>query len=197
MPFEPNCFLHIYNQGNNKQRIFFEDSNYIFFLEKIRKHIRPHCKILGYCLMPNHFHFLVYTTENSIQKTKVGVIELNILVNGFRSIQSSYAQAINKSLRRSGSLFRQKTKFKFVADDFNALNCLNYIHQNPIKAGLVERMEYWRYSSFRDYCELRDGTMCDKVLSRTILRINEGEFYDQSYKHIALELEGAWLQKSV
>ena len=189
----PNCFYHIYNQGNDRQQIFFHHDNYLFFLQKVRKHIRPHCHILGYCLMPNHFHFMVYTTLESNRMKRLGAIHITALANGFKSIESSYAQAINKKLRRTGSLFRQKTKFKYVQDDFNALNCLNYIHQNPIKAGLVKRLEDWQYSSFPDYCDFRHGTLCNKELTRSILPISRTDFYSESYRHIAAELEHAWL----
>jgi putative transposase len=182
---EPDSFFHIYNQGNNKQRIFYEDSNYIFFLRKVRRLVKPHCYILGYCLMPNHFHFLVYTNRDSISQKKVGSIKMAILIDGFRILESSYTQAINKRLQRSGSLFRQRTKYKHIGNDLNATNCLNYIHQNPMRAGLVSKMEHWRYSSFRDYCDLRDGTMADKDFARSILRIKKEDFYENSYKHIS------------
>lgn len=65
MKYSPNTIYHIYNQGNNKQIIFPEERNYIFFLKKVRKHLLPCVDILAYCLMPNHFHFLIYTNEKS------------------------------------------------------------------------------------------------------------------------------------
>lgn len=60
MIFEPYQIYHIYNQGNNKQKIYYSDENYIFFLRKIKKHILPFADILAWCLMPNHFHLMVY-----------------------------------------------------------------------------------------------------------------------------------------
>ena len=59
MIFEPNHIYHIYNQGNNRQRIFFNRENYLFFLKKIREHILPFAEILAWCLMPNHFHLII------------------------------------------------------------------------------------------------------------------------------------------
>ncbi|HZJ73208.1 MAG TPA: hypothetical protein VFC87_00260 [Perlabentimonas sp.] len=63
MIFEKGHLYHIYNQGNNRQRIFFSRENYLFFLEKIRKHVLPYADVLAWCLMPNHFHIMVYVNE--------------------------------------------------------------------------------------------------------------------------------------
>ena len=59
MQFEKNLQYHIYNQGNNRQKVFFEPRNYLYFITKMREFILPHADILCCCLMPNHFHILV------------------------------------------------------------------------------------------------------------------------------------------
>ncbi len=59
MQFEVGHIYHIYNQGNNRQPIFFERKHYLFFLQKMRAYLLPHGDILAYCLMPNHFHVMV------------------------------------------------------------------------------------------------------------------------------------------
>jgi len=60
MNFETGNLYHIYNQGNNRQKIFFSRENYLFFLNKIKTHILPHADIVAWCLLPNHFHLMVY-----------------------------------------------------------------------------------------------------------------------------------------
>ena len=157
---------HIYNQGNNREPIFFEEKNYIYFLRKVRKHLLPHLHILGYCLMPNHFHFLAFTkTHFDYQK----------YATGLRVLLSSYTKAINKQEKRSGSLFRQNTKFKNISDAneeyFYGQYCLHYIHQNPLRAGLVSKIEEWRFSSYPDYIKIRNGSICNKELAVEILRL--------------------------
>ncbi|MCU4173444.1 transposase [Carboxylicivirga sp. N1Y90] len=59
MHFETGHLYHVYNQGNNRQAIFYKADNYLYFLNKIRSHIIPYCDILAWCLMPNHFHLMV------------------------------------------------------------------------------------------------------------------------------------------
>ena len=67
MYFESNHIYHIYNRGNNSQNIFFTRDNYLFFLEKIRKHILPYADVLAWCLMPNHFHLMVYVKVTELR----------------------------------------------------------------------------------------------------------------------------------
>ncbi|MDD2199404.1 MAG: hypothetical protein PHE08_06735, partial [Bacteroidales bacterium] len=63
MIIEKGYIYHIYNQGNNRRRIFLIRENYLFFLKKIETYILPYADILAYCLMPNHFHLMVYVME--------------------------------------------------------------------------------------------------------------------------------------
>ena len=58
-PFESSSFYHLYNRGNNKEHIFKKDDNYFYFLTLVRKHLLSICNIYSYCLLPNHFHFII------------------------------------------------------------------------------------------------------------------------------------------
>jgi putative transposase len=186
MEFLENELYHIYNRGNNKQRIFFNSENYLYFLKKVSIYIRPHCDILAYCLMPNHFHFLVNSDKRTIAKKTVAGTDRNILSEGIRNLLSSYTQAINKQNSSTGSLFQQNTKAKQILKDSKLydLLCFHYIHQNPIKAKLAKKMEDWEFSSFKDYCGLRNGTLANKQLAIQLLDIDMKNFYEDSYKII-------------
>ncbi len=188
--YNTSQIYHIYNRGNNKQTLFFNRENYIYFLQKVRTHIRPHCEILSYCLMPNHFHFLIYADERTIQPVPplqaVPRVQVATSQNhkttfseGWRIALSSYTQAINKQERRTGSLFTQNTKSKQVSDDWMQLDyrlcCFSYIHQNPVISRLAEKAEDWEFSSFRDYMGLRNGTLCNMPLAFKLLG------FDKSY----------------
>ncbi len=147
MGFRDHSFYQVYNRGVNKQKIFFNEDNYEFFLDKIERHIAPYCDILSYCLMPNHFHLLISTNDNSSDLSKALQVAL-----------SSYTRAINIQENRTGSLFQQNTKRKYIHtnDDGRYLTSVfNYIHQNPTDAKLVLSPEDWQYSSFNEYFDLK------------------------------------------
>jgi REP element-mobilizing transposase RayT len=177
----PGDIIHVYNRGNNKQQIFFNEDNYNFFVDKVRRHIAPISDILAYCLMPNHFHFLLRANDNSNTPKKIGALESTELQNGFRVLQSSYASAINKRFERTGSLFQQNTKYKLLDDDRYVEACFHYIHQNPLKAGLVDRIENWKYSSFREYIFDEPSGLCNTGLLLQLLDMKRQQFYETSY----------------
>jgi putative transposase len=166
-----------------------------FSLIKLRKEIAPVSDILAYCLMPNHFHFLVHVNEASCKPKQIGSLNSTELQNGFRVLQSSYANAINKQSSRTGSVFQQKTKFKLLNDgagnhsysDTYAEVCFHYIHQNPLKAGLVNKLEDWDFSSFSEY-QSTGSTLCNKDLAFKLLDIKQEQLYKISYDAIKPEL---------
>lgn len=129
MQLEEGHIYHIYNQGNNRQRIFFEEENYQFFVKKMQVHLLPFCNILAYCLMPNHFHWMVevnklvsdaptathevtsatHRVTSSHPVSSFGKTNLN-LNNSIGILLRSYTRAINKRFGQSGSIFREGTK---------------------------------------------------------------------------------------
>src|SRR4051794_16059206 len=180
MQFQPNEVYHTYNQGNNKQIIFRYRNDYLTFLSLFKKVVYPHTSVIAYCLMPNHFHFMLSTDERCIEKIQQGGLTLDTLTNGFRKLLSSYTRIHNSRYNQSGSLFRQKTKNKSLSElqklvlpkdnrDYY-FSCFHYIHQHPLKAGLVKKLEDWEYSSFKDYAGLRNGTLIDKLLATKYCR---------------------------
>lgn len=195
MHFEVNQAYHIYNRGNNKQPIFFSEANYIFFLKKVRAQLHPCCEILSWCLMPNHFHFMIFTnTLSCFERSSFRGKPMQELSYRIGILLSSYSQAINKERKTTGSLFQQKTKSKKLSvEEFVTfknrnhhylISCMHYIHQNPWVAGLVNKLEDWEFSSFKDYAGLRDGTFCNKKLLIQLADNNLARFYNDSYDAI-------------
>jgi putative transposase len=204
MHFIPGNIYHVYNRGNNKQKIFFSERNYQFFRQKISHQISPVCEILAWCLMPNHFHLMIYATDRScVDRASFGGKPMQELPYHIGILLSSYSQAINKQNNTPGSLFQQKTKAKCINDptrkisgelngDYLAI-CMHYIHQNPWKAKLVERMEDWKYSSFGYYIGKECSLKTNKPLLLSLVDYDESNFYKDSYALIdAGELEGIW-----
>ena len=108
--------------------------------------------------MPTHFHFLIQiNTENIFQvKKNIGIL------------LSSYSKAINKKYNRHGNLFQQHTKAKLIYDENYLLAVMTYIHQNPVRRNLVDKLEVWEFSSYLDLIGVRKGTLpkSDIVKSR-------------------------------
>ena len=192
MQFEQGHIYHIYNQGNNRQKIFFERENYLFFLKKMREYLLPYCDIVAYCLMPNHFHWMVLVKEIAVMPTHgvtqshpVSKSKERTLNDSIAILLRSYTRAINKQQNRSGNLFSEATKAEcltkpegitpsFYLTQFGTMInthqpefeypqiCFDYIHQNPVKAHLVKDALDWEFSSYRDYAGLRNGTLVNK-----------------------------------
>jgi len=118
MIFDQGHLYHIYNQGNNRQRIFFSRENYLFFLDKVKKHILPYADILAWCLMPNHFHFMVHVNHLELPQVTQGLTSSQTLSSekmqpfnySIGVMLRSYTRAINIQENRAGALFRQQTK---------------------------------------------------------------------------------------
>jgi len=173
MNFPQPGLYHIYNSGNNKEQIFFGDDDFMHFISLCKKYIANRCQILAWCLMPNHFHFIVDINDASLEPVKWGGNVMPSISNGFQLLQSNYSKRINYRENRTGSLFQQKTKSKLLENKSDALIAFWYLHQNPVKAGLSENMLEWKYSSYQDYCGLRSESLSNVKVGKTILNLPE------------------------
>jgi putative transposase len=184
MNFQPNRFYHVYNRSFNKTKLFYNTANYCYFLKKLST-LTSYCDIIAYCLMPDHFHILIYVSESSSGTIPLvnpnGQAGMQLLTRKLGTILSSYTQAINKQESKHGSLFQPKSKAKELDGKDQPFICFNYIHQNPLKAGLVKKIEDWDYSSFKEYFVCQES-MCNKSLAYQLLDIsqNPDSFYAQS-----------------
>ena len=188
MQLEKDHIYHIYNRGNNSQPIFFSESNYLFFLKKIKTYLIPYGDILSWCLMPNHFHIMLYvkTEEIKLDENKNHpYIKTRSINTAIAIMLRSYTRSIQKQNNITGSLFQQSTKSICLTDNTiytpawykteygiiinipdpekeHLQICFNYIHQNPVKAGLVRSPELWEFSSCKDLTGLRDGKLINR-----------------------------------
>ena len=92
MDIFPGNLLHVYNRGNNKQQIFFNEDNYQFFTDKAKKQIAAVADVLAWCLMPNHFHFLLHANEHSCKPKKIGSLVSSELQKWFQSVAKFLCQ---------------------------------------------------------------------------------------------------------
>ncbi len=191
MNFPGPGIYHIYNRGNNKEAIFLCEADYLHFISLCHKYIANRCQILAWCLMPNHFHFLVEVNEVSLEPVKWGGNVMPSISNGFQILQSNYSKRINYRENRTGSLFQQKAKSKLLETKSYALTTFWYLHQNPVKAALAKNTLEWEYSSYKEYCGLRDESLSKFELGKTILNLSEIHFMDTP----AIELTDKEIEK--
>lgn len=130
---------HMIIIGINWQTIFEEEEDAFMFLQVLNKYKeKSGYKMYGYCLMGNHIHILI----------KEGEEELGIAM---RRIGASFVYWYNFKYDRSRNLFQDRFKSQAVEDVNDLLNVLRYIHQNPIKAGLVKDISSYKWSSYSEY----------------------------------------------
>ncbi len=188
MNFEQDAVYHVYNRGNQRQTIFFEESNYLLFLKKIREQLLHYCDVVTWCLMPNHFHLMIYAKSDGCEGRISGITEMQKLSYKIGILLSGYTSVINKQRGLSGGLFQKKTKAKKLESTEDVIRCMHYIHQNPLSAGLTDdSLEGWEYSSFRDYSGLRNGTLCNAKIVFNITGYDQGSFLKDSYSVIDSE----------
>jgi len=174
-PFLPDQYYHFYNRGNNRQAVFFERDNYLYFLQKIKKHLRETVDVLVYCLMPTHYHILVqvkppadqtsaeqiseFLKNSEISSVKASSAEVS---TAMMRLSVSYTKAINKRFNRVGALFQGQFHGKPITSYAHLLNLCVYIHANPVKDDLVALPEKWEYSNYLEWMSLREGTLVNR-----------------------------------
>jgi REP element-mobilizing transposase RayT len=160
--FKPDTVYHIYNHGNAEDLIFQEDKNYDFFLKKYQQYVSNIVETYAYCLMPNHFHFLIgikgeeellefYGKNPQGFRDPEGLKGINIsnfVAHKFGTFLNSYTKSYNKYYNRRGSLFLNTTKRKSITSGIYFLQLIRYVHLNPVKHGFVNEVTHWIHSSY-------------------------------------------------
>jgi putative transposase len=155
VPLQLDNYYHIYNRGNNRQDLFFEDRNYHYFLQLYEHHVHPIADTFAYCLMPNHFHLLVRIKSEEELKTSQVLETCEVSSKPsqhFSNLFNAYAKAINKAYQRTGSLFEKRFGRIQVTSDAYFCSLVFYIHFNPQKHELVDDFRCWPWSSYNTLC---------------------------------------------
>ncbi len=143
--FENGSFYHIYNRGNRKQQIFLRNRDYERFLEKVLEYKKKYpLTIVAYCLMPNHFHFLIQAQSNTTSRF-------------FSDLCNSHSRYFNVKYDTVGSLYQGRFKAKKVEKDEYLIHLSRYIHLNPVEIlSIVSRISIdkllmYKWSSLPGY----------------------------------------------
>jgi|AntRauTorckE5430_2_1112549.scaffolds.fasta_scaffold02487_4 REP element-mobilizing transposase RayT len=168
--------FHIYNRSNDRSTLFHEDENYRFFLTKMARQLKLVCHLLGYCIMPNHFHFLLipkhplregYVLDDQFKST----MPSPELSEAMKRLLMGFTKSYNKHYGLVGSRFQQHTNAKYHGN--NLKFGLDYLHENPVKGNLVRDASEWEFSSFNEYEGFHPLTECyvDVELGRKLLSL--------------------------
>jgi putative transposase len=154
-PLQYGRYYHIFNRGNNGEILFAERRNYRFFLQRYAQHIQPVAVTYAYCLLPNHFHFVIRTRTEEEQEAylqeqhkKAGPILVTEPSRAFNNLFISYSRAFNIARMRTGALFERPFGRKVVTSHRYLLTLIAYIHRNPQRHGLVDDFRDWPWSSY-------------------------------------------------
>lgn len=155
-------------RGINHQNIFFDEEDYFQFVNTLsRMQIRyddeghpcgTNYILYAYCLMPNHIHLLIREQED----------DLGMAV---KRISSSFVYYYNSKYSRDGHLFKERFRSEPVNDMGYFTILLRYIHQNPLKAGLVHDIRKYNYSSWGEYTGQVDPSFCICNIQTVLHRI--------------------------
>jgi REP element-mobilizing transposase RayT len=158
--FAKGHFYHIYNRGAGRAPIFFNDQNFDYCLDLVAQYRHAYgASIIAYCLMPNHYHFLLRQVTDVPLSKFVGVVF------------NAYVQAVNKQQERKGTLFADRFKHVWVDRDEYLIHLCRYIHLNPVLAHLVLRPDEWPFSSYREWTGQRLEVLCDERFMQEFLPI--------------------------
>ena len=144
-PLRRGRFYHIYNRGVNREDIFRQERNYPYFLQLYARHVASVADTYAYCLLRNHFHFLVRVKNEEEVKDASSLKKPS---QHFSNLFNAYAKAFNKAHDRTGTLFQRPFGRIEVTSDSYFAWLVVYIHHNPQKHGFVEDFRDWPYSSY-------------------------------------------------
>jgi putative transposase len=149
---------HIMMRGINRHCIFKDEDDCLKFIRTIQDYKeKSGYEVYAYCLMGNHVHILLKVIKEPLEQV-------------MRRICGRYVYWYNQKYNRIGSLFQDRFKSEPVEDDTYFLTVIRYIHQNPIKAGLVLRLEDYKWSSFNEY--IKDTKFVDVDFALNIFNSN-------------------------
>jgi len=139
-----NAFYHITSRGNQKQPVFFSPWDRARFLDCLNEaHEKFDALVHSYCLMQNHYHLMLETRQANLSKI-------------MHFINTSFTIYINKRYKRVGHLFQGRFRAALIEAEIYAQELSRYIHLNPLRAGIVKRLEDYPWSSLREYLGQRE-----------------------------------------
>ena len=144
------CYAHVFTRSIEKRRVFEETEDFDFFISSLKTAKKESAfQVFYYCLMQTHFHMAV------------GIAKLDGFSSAMQNLKWKYTRYFNKKHKRWGPLWRERFKSMLIEDERYLCACGQYIHYNPVDAGIVNDEERWPYSSARHYHEQAGDDLID------------------------------------
>ena len=165
-------YIHVMTQGIKKEYIFEKKEYKEEYLKLIKKAIKEQQDfyMLSYCIMDNHAHFLIHTKR------------IENLSKVMSKANSSYANFYNKKEERVGYVFKNRYNSQPIMNERHLYNTVVYIHKNPVKAGIVKKMEKYPYSSYVAIKNKQIEKDCMELLFHTKDYIKRFDWIHQNYE---------------
>ena len=158
----PGGLYHVIARGNERGRIFRQESDYSEFLSRLTRYLaETGQKCLAWACIPNHFHLLILRGKRPLSDL-------------MRRQMTAYAGYFNRKYRRAGHLFQDRYKAILCQEEEYLLEATAYIHLNPMRAGLVKRYEDLESYKWCGHCEVIKGAKAH-IIDREYLLSHFGE----------------------
>lgn len=174
IPLIPGKTYHLLSRAVGNEQLFREATNYQFFISRFQKHLSPVAHTLAWCLLPNHFHYMIRIKEQAFIKDHFNIIKRNALFTpelapGFimervSNLLNSYTKAYNKMYNRKGALFMDYCRRVEIATETQFGNTLFYIHKNPVHHGYCAKIEDWHWSSYNSFLSDKPTFLCRQAV---------------------------------
>ncbi|MGB9743326.1 MAG: transposase [Minisyncoccales bacterium] len=178
----PNLPHHILNRANNKEIIFRDENDFCFFLRQAKKYKQKFkIKIYHYCVMPNHYHFII---EPPTKESLTGFMQALMLV---------YAQYVQRKYGKIGHIWQERYKSPVIQTEDYLANCGYYVEDNPRRAGLLKNLKDWPWSSYPFYAYGKPDPIVDIDPNYLALGTTLEERQQNYRRHIIIAEEKKWL----
>ena len=159
VPLLADNIYHITSRAVGNEKLFLNDDNYKFFLQRYDKYITPIADTFAWSLLPNHFHFLIQVRSypellDYYKKIKphgnvTDAWQQDFVMQRFSNMLNSYAKSFNNLNNRKGALFMDYMRRVEVTDDGQYTATVFYIHKNAVHHGYCKEMREWPWSSYK------------------------------------------------
>ena len=165
----PTGYYHIMMRGINKEMIFKNNFDKKNFLSLTEEKVEEDVSIVAFCIMDNHVHLIL----------KGGLEDIAV---SMKRINTSFAMRINRSLDRVGHVFQDRFKSEIIHNEEHLLCAIRYVHNNPVKAGIVKNPQQYDWSSYSHFIQGKSNLLNSTEIERIMDRIGTKKQFQDFHK---------------